>query len=121
LQEIENEVIQTEVNFKKNNDQSQENARDVNTILVVKRECRGPTKMKRLSSNPSGRIEVEFDVDAKPIGDGSIKISTYLGPLVREHVSVTLDKWKQLSDELHVVLWECIHTKLNKIPIQPLW
>lgn len=75
---------------------------------IVRKKSRGPTKAKRLPSNISSRIEVEFNRLAEPIGDGSVKLSSYLGPLVRKCVPVTLDGWKHLSNELKVVLWESI-------------
>lgn len=73
-----------------------------------KKSCRGPTKAKRLPSDIMSRIEVEFNTGGEPIGDGSIKLSSYLGPLVREHVPVTLTDWRLLSDDLKFVLWNSI-------------
>ena len=130
-QEIGNQAIQMEVNSENNDariqdsvfevdedtmhveenievDVNERTTQDANTNMVVKRKGRGPTKVKRLPINPLSRIEVEFNADGKPIEDGSVKLSSYLGPLVREHVPVTLDKWKQLSDTLQVVLSESI-------------
>ena len=37
-----------------------------------------------------------------------MKLSSYLGPLVREHVSFTLDDWRLLGDDLKVVLWKSV-------------
>ena len=73
--------------------------------------------MKRLPSIISSRIEVEFNGQAEPIGDGSVKLSSYLGPLVRECVPVTLDNWKHLSEELKTVLWESIQVRNNQLNV----
>jgi hypothetical protein len=81
---------------------------DVRENLVRKRIARGPTKMKRLPSNFVNRVEVEFNESGVPIGKGSIHLSSYLGPLVREHVPVTLTDWRRLGDDLKAVLWDCI-------------
>lgn len=74
----------------------------------ISKKTRGPTLVKRLPSDPLNRIEVDFNAAAEPIGEGSVKLSSYLGPLVREHVPVTLNDWRQLDDEVKVVLWKCI-------------
>lgn len=89
----------------------------------MKRRTRGRTKVKRLLANVLSRIEVEFNGEGEPVGDGSIKLSSYLGLLVREHVSVTVDNWKHLSNELKVILWESIQARFKldeewkKVPI----
>jgi hypothetical protein len=75
---------------------------------VSKKRTRGPTKVKRLPSNVASRIEVEFNSSGVPVGEGSVKLSSYLGPLVREHVSFTLDDWRLLGDDLKVVLWKSV-------------
>ena len=85
---------------------------DVSENLVRKRIARGPTKMKRLPSNFANRVEVEFNESGIPIGEGSIHLSSYLGPLVREHVPVTLTDWRHLGDDLKAVLWDCIQVYL---------
>ena len=64
--------------------------------------------MKRLPSNLANRIEVEFNALAEPIGEGSVHLSSFLGPLVREHVPVTLTNWRHLGDDLKAVLWDSI-------------
>ncbi|KAF7154287.1 hypothetical protein RHSIM_Rhsim01G0136300 [Rhododendron simsii] len=57
---------------------------------------RGLTKLKTIAVDGSSRIEVEFDENGQPIGDGSIKLSSFLGPLVREIVPYTLSDWRKL-------------------------
>ncbi|CAA7044904.1 unnamed protein product [Microthlaspi erraticum] len=51
---------------------------------------RGPTRMKDIAKDPNNKLRVEFTFTGEPYGFGSVKLSSYLGPLVREHVPVTL-------------------------------
>ena len=41
---------------------------------------------------------VEFNTLGEHIGDGSVLLSSFLGILVREHVPVLLEDWRQLDD-----------------------
>ncbi|KAF7148533.1 hypothetical protein RHSIM_Rhsim03G0123400 [Rhododendron simsii] len=74
---------------------------------------RGPTKLKTIAVNGGSRIEVEFDDNGQPIGDGSIKLSSFLGPLVREIVPYTLSDWRKLPSGLAAVLWQSIQVRFN--------
>lgn len=69
---------------------------------------RGPTKMKDLAKDPSTRVHVDFNIMGEAYGSGSVKLSSYLGPLVREHVPVTLEGWKNISEEVKTVLWKSV-------------
>lgn len=42
------------------------------------------------------------------IGEGFTSLSSFLGPLVREHVPYTISDWRKLPLNLKEVLWECI-------------
>lgn len=42
------------------------------------------------------------------VGEGSVKLSSYLGPLVREHVPDTFDDWRKISEEVKTVLWKSV-------------
>ena len=37
-----------------------------------------------------------FNAMREAYGEGSVKLSSYLGPLVRENVPVTVEGWKKL-------------------------
>ncbi|XP_024005008.1 uncharacterized protein LOC112082141 [Eutrema salsugineum] len=54
-----------------------------------KRRTRGPTRMR------------------------SITLSSFLGPLVREHVPVLLDDWRRLDDKTKDTMWEEIQGRFN--------
>lgn len=101
-----------------NNAEIQDNPQTLEDNIVQsegnpRRKPRGPTKVRRLPFNSLEQIEVQFNTAGEPIGSGSVKLSSYLGPLVREIVPVTLSNWKQLSTELKDVLWESIQVTLS--------
>lgn len=73
-----------------------------------KRGGRGPAKAKRLPSCSQDRIEVEFNDLGIPVGQGSVYLSSFLGPLVREQVPYTIDDWRNISDDLKEVLWQSV-------------
>lgn len=69
---------------------------------------RGPTKMKDLAKDPSTRVHVDFNILGEAYGYGSIKLSSYLGPLVREHVPATVEGWKYISEVVKTILWKSV-------------
>lgn len=71
-----------------------------------KRKTRGRTRMSKVAKHIQDKIEVEFTSTGEHVGPGSITLSSFLGPLVREHVSVLLDDWRKLSEETSDTLWE---------------
>ena len=62
--------------------------------------------MSKVAKHIQDKIEVEFTSTGEHVGPGSITLSSFLGPLVREHVSVLLDDWRKLSEETSDTLWE---------------
>ncbi|PON85963.1 hypothetical protein TorRG33x02_182610 [Trema orientale] len=71
---------------------------------TVKRK-RGPTKMKSIGD---GHLAVEFNSKGQPIGDSSIHLSSFLGPLVREIVPVTIPDWRKVTKGMKAVLWQSV-------------
>ena len=69
---------------------------------------RGPTKMKHIARDPTARERVDFNDMGEPVGQGSVKLSSYLGPLVREHVPVTFEDWRKVSEEIKTVIWKSV-------------
>ncbi|CAA7051771.1 unnamed protein product [Microthlaspi erraticum] len=51
---------------------------------------RGLTMMKNIAKDPNNKLRVQYTFTGEPYGYRSVKLSSYLGPLVREHVPVTL-------------------------------
>ncbi|XP_058187994.1 uncharacterized protein LOC131304674 isoform X2 [Rhododendron vialii] len=74
---------------------------------------RGPTKLKTIAIDGDSRIEVKFDENGQPIGDGSIKLSSFLGPLVREIVPYTLSDWRKLPTGMAEILWQSVMVRFN--------
>ena len=72
------------------------------------KKTRGQTKMRDIAMDPGNRVHVDFTVKGEPCGPGSVKLSSYLGPLVREHVPVTLDNWHYLSEKIKMILWKSV-------------
>lgn len=106
-QRVEDNAIHSEENIEGAiNDERHMQGRDA--CLNVGKKSRGPTKARRLPFSSQELIEVEFNGAGEAIGDGSVKLSSFLGPLVREVVPVTLTDWRQLTDDLRDVLWESI-------------
>ncbi|XP_058219858.1 uncharacterized protein LOC131330327 [Rhododendron vialii] len=74
---------------------------------------RGPTKLKTIAVDGGSRIEVKFDENGQPIGDGSIKLSSFLGPLVREIVPYTISDWRKLPTGMAEILWRSVKVRFN--------
>ena len=74
---------------------------------------RGKTKMKGIALDDNGPIPVSFNAMGQPIGRGSVSLSSFLGPLVREIVPVTLLDWRKLQPRMKEVLWKAIRVCLS--------
>ncbi|KAL0689760.1 hypothetical protein Bca4012_089438 [Brassica carinata] len=53
---------------------------------VKEKNRRGPTKMRIVAENPNEKVAVTFNDFGDHVGPGSVTLSSFLGPLVREHV-----------------------------------
>ncbi|KAL0815353.1 hypothetical protein Bca101_071797 [Brassica carinata] len=69
--------------------------------------------MKHIAKDPNARERVDFNDMGEPVGPGSVKLSSYLGPLVREHVTVTVEDWRKVSEEVKTVLWKSIQARFE--------
>ena len=78
----------------------------VPTQLPKKR--RGPTKMKTLATEECDKVNITFNKFGQPIGEASVGLSSFLGPLVREVVPMTLNDWRKLSTRYKEILWTSI-------------
>ena len=72
------------------------------------KKTRGHTKMRDIAMDPGDRVHIDFNDKGQPCGPGSVKLYSYLGPLVREHVPVTLENWHRLSEKIKIVLWKSV-------------
>lgn len=72
---------------------------------------RGPTKLKGICEESDGLIEVKFNTKGQPIGPGSVSLSSFLGPLVREIVPVTIVDWRKVPERMKEILWKSVQTR----------
>ena len=79
------------------------------------KKTRGPTKMQKVATHIEDKVEVEFNALGEHVGRGSVTLSSFLGPLVREHVFVLLDDWRHLEEKTKDALWEEIHVILSTL------
>lgn len=88
---------------------------DAGPVQQKLKKHRGPTKMKDIAKDPNTRIRVDFTDLGEPCGPGSVKLSSYLGSLVREHVPVVIADWRNIGEERRTVLWKSVQVTLLAI------
>lgn len=66
---------------------------------------RGASACTGMPSGPNERLNVEFNTLGQPIGDGSVKLSSYCGKSVRDMVPLIYDDWRKVPKELKKSLW----------------
>jgi len=76
--------------------------------MTLRKKTRGPTKMKTIAVEKQSRVDIVFNEYGQPIGNESVGLASFLGPLVREVVPVNLENWLKLPTRLKVVLWKSI-------------
>uniref|UniRef100_A0A803QC80 DUF8039 domain-containing protein n=1 Tax=Cannabis sativa TaxID=3483 RepID=A0A803QC80_CANSA len=64
--------------------------------VTQKKRRRGQTKMKGIALT-DGRIAVRFNAKGQAVGDGSVSLASFVGPLVREIVPYTITDWRKSS------------------------
>jgi len=64
--------------------------------------------MKNLAKDPTVRVKVDYNLMGEAIGPGSVKLSSYVGTLMREHVPINIVNWKKVTRDLKTVLWKSI-------------
>ncbi|CAA7018863.1 unnamed protein product [Microthlaspi erraticum] len=82
-------------------------------LETKKRKTRGPTRMRKVAKHHDDKVEVEFTEIGEHVGGGSVTLSSFIGPLVREHVPELLKDWRELSEETKDTLWEEIQGRFN--------
>ncbi|XP_020879181.1 uncharacterized protein LOC110227818 [Arabidopsis lyrata subsp. lyrata] len=78
-----------------------------------RKKHRGPTKMKNIAKDPTVREKVDYNLMGDPYGPGSVKLSSYVGTLVREHVPVTIENWKHVGQDIKTVLWKSVQARFE--------
>jgi len=80
--------------------------------VTKKNRLRGPTKLRRVAKSAQDKVDVEFTELGEFVGSGSVKLSSFLGALVREYVPIILDDWRQLDDIIRDTLCEEIQVSV---------
>lgn len=77
---------------------------------ISKKKPRGKTKMVNLSKGKAktSRLIVEFNYSGQPYRGDVAKFASFLGTTARELLPVTLENWKDLSQEFRNQIWEHI-------------
>ena len=65
--------------------------------------------MSKVAKNNEDKVKVELLGFGEHVGDGSITLSSFLGPLMRENVPVLLGDWRHLDEQTKDTMWEEIH------------
>lgn len=106
------EPVHKEVSEEGMRDELQGKPRDENEsnepVQPQRKRQRGPTKMKDIAKDPNTRVRVDFTHMGEACGPGSVKLSSYVGSLVREHVPIIIDDWRKVSNDLRTVLWKSV-------------
>jgi len=71
--------------------------------------------MKDIAKDPNTRIKVDFTELGEPCGLGSVKLSSYIGSLAREHVPIIIEDWRKIGEERKTVLWKSVQVILSYI------
>lgn len=87
--------------------------KETSTVQQQPRRQRGPTKMKHIAKDPNTREKVDFTNMGEPYGPGSVMLSSYVGPLVREHVPVTIEDWRKVGEDIRTVLWKSVQVTFS--------
>ena len=76
-------------------------------VIGTKRK-KGPTKLKGIALQNDGPITVKFNSNGQAIGEGSISLSSFLGPLMRDIVPYTIFDWRKVPEKMKDILWATI-------------
>ncbi|CAA7045957.1 unnamed protein product [Microthlaspi erraticum] len=98
---------------KKDQEAGQEQEFDKDQGGNKKKKTRGPTRMNKVAKSHEEKVGVEFNSAGEPIGKGSVALSSFLGPLVREYVPVLLDDWRHIDEQTKETMWEEVQARFN--------
>ncbi|XP_074574073.1 uncharacterized protein LOC141830567 [Curcuma longa] len=94
---------------------SSEDLHDTQSIdegKIDKKKARGPSKLKLASGHLMPK-ELERNEFGQPIGVNSIKYASFLGCMVKEFVSYTLDGWNDVNEDVKNRMWSCLQVNYN--------
>ncbi|KAG6514847.1 hypothetical protein ZIOFF_025222 [Zingiber officinale] len=82
---------------------------------IDKKKGRGASKLKMVSGQDKCK-ELERNEFGQPIGDNSVKYASFLGCMIKEFVSYTLDGWSDIDEEVKDRMWSCLQKKILECP-----
>ena len=65
----------------------------------------GLLKIDVVASTDGKHMNVLFNEIGQVVGDNSIKLSSYIGSLVKKMVHITLNSWHKVDEDLRKRLW----------------
>lgn len=74
----------------------------------MNKKKRGLAKIDVVASIDGKRMDVLFNEIRQAVGDNSIKLSSYIGSLVKQMVPITLNSWHKVDEDLRKRLWICV-------------
>ncbi|XP_010494867.1 PREDICTED: uncharacterized protein LOC104771944 [Camelina sativa] len=69
--------------------------------------------MNQVAKKHEEKVQVEFTRLGEHVGKGSVTLSSFLGPLAREHIPYTLSDWRHLDEQTKYTLWEEIQARFD--------
>ncbi|XP_010473686.1 PREDICTED: uncharacterized protein LOC104753093 [Camelina sativa] len=69
--------------------------------------------MKNLAKDPSVRVKVDYNVLGVAVGPGSVKLASYVGTLMREHIPINIPNWKKVTPDLKTLLWRSVQARFE--------
>lgn len=78
------------------------------SLPKMKKKKRGPAKIDVVASIDGKCMDVLFNEIGQAVDDNSIKLSSYIGSLVKQMVPITLNSWHEVDEDLRKRLWICV-------------
>ncbi|KAG6531169.1 hypothetical protein ZIOFF_004943 [Zingiber officinale] len=79
---------------------------------IDKKKGHDPSKLNLVSGQQKPK-ELERNEFGQSIGDNSVKYASFLGCMIKEFVSYTLDGWNDVDEEVNNRMWNCLQMNYN--------
>ncbi|CAA7018755.1 unnamed protein product [Microthlaspi erraticum] len=112
-EDVKNEMSEEGVNEEEPEGEIELSGEDANVAEPKRKRQGGPTRMRDIAKDPNNRVQVDFTIMGEPYGSGSVKLSSYVGALVREHVPITIDRWTKIGQDVKTVLWKSVQARFE--------
>ncbi|CAA7048866.1 unnamed protein product [Microthlaspi erraticum] len=109
-EDVRDEMSDRVVNEEEPEGEIELSGEDDNVAQPTRKRQRGPTRMKDIAKDPNNKVRVDFTIVGEPYGSGSVKLSSYVGALVREHVPI---RWTKIGEDVKTVLWKSVQARFE--------